>query len=262
MSNIYKQKAEKYKYKYLKLKQELYGGNKCTYNLPILFNKNELNVDKDNIPNKLNIKTDFLTNDKKFYIFNKKGYIGRIYEYNEYDDIISKLNLFKNIPNINQDYIDIVYACTIHKCNDKEIGIFSNNFKNCKIVINRFYGYIISSSKSLRNFNNYNNIQNYLKLIDNFKYAVTNFIIPLHNAGYVLNNINLDNIYWDEDKNKIYFNILKMTENTNKYIDINGLSCSIFYFLYEQKLITDLLLKIFCNNNSMTIDYLLLKLKN
>ena len=43
MNQIYKQKAEKYKYKYLKLKQDLYlyGGeylyNECISNPPIFF---------------------------------------------------------------------------------------------------------------------------------------------------------------------------------------------------------------------------------
>lgn len=60
------------KYKYLNLKQELEGGKKsCTYDLPITFDKIKLNVDNGQIKNRLNIQTDFYTNDKNFYSFNK-----------------------------------------------------------------------------------------------------------------------------------------------------------------------------------------------
>ena len=286
---IYKQKAEKYKYKYLKLKQELEGGNKsCTYDLPITFDKTKLNVDNGQIKNRLNIQTDFYTNDKNFYSFNKIGYIGRIYEYNEYsDNILPKLKLLENIPNINKDYIDTLYASTIYK--EKRFFIkFGTNyikqlFENCPIIdktdktdeIKR-YGYIIrNNSTSLNNFSIY--LKKYLKFIENFKIAIEQFIIPLHKAGYVLNNINLDNIYWDEDEGKVYFNIFQMTEitkDTDKNIDINGLSCSILNLFNKNKLFeyrdiqivqnyyynTKQLLETFCNNELMEIDYLLLKL--
>jgi hypothetical protein len=69
MNDIYKQKAEKYKYKYLKLKQDLEGaGSQCKYNLPIIFDKDSLDFPPDK-PGKLKIVTKIY---KRFNTYFKK----------------------------------------------------------------------------------------------------------------------------------------------------------------------------------------------
>ena len=254
MSNIYKQKAEKYKYKYLKLKKELEGGiiyddnNICLYNLPITtfhHYKDSIIIEDGNSPGqikqKLNIKIDrYIHNSPSqsspfddFCNYNKEGYIGKILNYNDYNKTFQTLNeLRKN--NINLIYINILLGCRIYKEKRNKLSKLSSKnliltiFPNCEKMFKTsandspYFGYIISSNKSIDE-----NISEIfiINLID----AIKNFIVPLHEAGYVLNNIDENNILWDE--NKVYFNIEKMTKNTDNNIDNNIDLKSLKYYI-------------------------------
>jgi hypothetical protein len=263
MNDIYKHKAEKYKYKYLKLKQELeggfiYDGNKsCMYDLPIQkFDKNtEINNDEQlgQIEKKLNIIIDYkmpgmsgITSDE----LNKEGYIGQIFKYETYSQILQNLKILQNL-NIDLNYINIVFACTIFK--EKKTGKSGNNlirtiFTDCdhilkksskeiilKTVKNKF-GYIIYKNSDnecnkyndkiqLNECNNYNDklpiiatqkkktIMISLKKIRN---AIDKFIKPLHEASYVLNNIpkvtpDYDRFILPYNLDLLYVDIFKMT---------------------------------------------------
>ena len=267
MDNIFKHKAEKYKYKYLKLKQELEGGsidnkasffdddgnNICLYNLPIttfhhykdriMINdtiSDSIIIEDSNLPGqikqKLNIKIDrYIHNSPDpnvqssqfddFCKYNKEGYIGKILNYNHYNKIFQTLNELRE-NNINLIYINILLACRIYKEKRNILNKLSSKnliltiFPNCEKMFKTsandspYFGYIISSNKSIDG-----NISEIfiINLID----AIKNFIVPLHEAGYVLNNIDVNNILWDE--NKVYFNIEKMTKNTDNNIDFISL---------------------------------------
>jgi hypothetical protein len=230
---IYKQKAEKYKYKYLKLKQELYGsGNHCTYNLPIKFENDSFNFELDD-SGKLKIVTDYPINtpNSDFKKFNIQGNNGRILNYEDYEVIL------KLLKNSELKYTNIVYTCTIYK--EKRIGYFKrfgkknyikDKFTNCPIFNKSDkYGFIITENikgLDMENLIN-NNIELFIQFINHLILTLKNFIIPLHNAGYILNNINFNNIIWNKDEKKVYFNILNITKDTNKYKDIKDLISSI-----------------------------------
>jgi hypothetical protein len=271
MSDIYKQKAEKYKYKYLKLKQELYGGiyEANLYYLPInsiseINNKNKLVFNNSNKINEFNIKIDYpphLDNTfENFNRFNIEGYNGRIFQYDVYKSVLSNLQIIEKLD-IDKTYVqNIELACTIYY--KYEIKSFRRNtntnyfdviFKNNNIYIQKItdYGYIIRKNKK-----EINTLKIYLEFINNLKDAIENFIIPLHNAGYVLN---IYNVNWDGKK--VYFDIEKMTQNNDKNIDINGLSKYIFnyfdnfdyndYYYY-----TNIVLKKFSNKSISIYDLL------
>jgi hypothetical protein len=62
--------------------------------------------------------------------------------------------------------------------------------------------------------------------IDQLKYLITaihKFIIPLHKAGFVLNNIKWENIKIELISDKIIFDISEITESKNTDIDIIAL---------------------------------------
>jgi hypothetical protein len=233
MNDIYKQKAEKYKYKYLKLKQELEGGeyhyNHCRITPPI----NEETL----LLNKLIINVDY--RDNNINSFNNNDYVGRLIksktkgldEYNiELTNSNKNYQIIKNLNNQKMlEYIPkIVFACTIK--NNKsttyntlkkifEFKYCTNSNKSTK------YGYIITTNigESIYDFMS---ISDLIIFIPHLINAIKDFIIPLNLANFVLNNIKLDNIYWN--KQKVFFNISKMkiiTKDNN--IDIKGLIDSI-----------------------------------
>jgi hypothetical protein len=285
MNDIYKQKAEKYKYKYLKLKQELeggfiYDGNKrCMYDLPRQnFNENtEINNDGQlgPIEKKLNIIIDYkmpdITSDKFKNIntsdeLNKEGYIGQIFKYETYSQILKNLNILKNLK-IDLNYINIVFACTIFK--EKKTGKSGNNlirtiFPDCDHILKKSskeilfqtvknkFGYIIyknSDKIQLNECNNYNDkiptiatqkqktIMISLKKIRN---AIDKFIKPLHKASYVLNNIpkvtpDYDRFLSPYNLDLLYVDIFKMTVMAvdKKNNDIKHLINLISHLLYR-----------------------------
>jgi hypothetical protein len=237
MNEIYKQKAEKYKNKYLKLKQELYGGdnqyNDCMVSPPILFNNEILkNIEDEYFPDPTNTNININS-------FNDDNHIGRLLKSKTKKSTISK-DIFKTeidnfkiiIKNkiIDKTYIpQIKYACKIININ-KSLFNYSNAynilhkfFPNCnKSKISSKYGYIISTNPG-KSIENDMEISDLIIFINNLINAIIYFIKPLHNVRYILNNIDFYNIKYDEKK--VYFNISEMTVMTdnNKNNDIKNL---------------------------------------
>ena len=101
----------------------------------------------------------------------------------------------------------------------KKLITIDNNLNICEVLehTNDNYGYIISTNVGT-SFNEINTLtseitgdQIYLKekeilvkIFKNLKVAIDTFITNLNNNGYILGNINLDNITLGQD-NKIYF---------------------------------------------------------
>jgi hypothetical protein len=289
MNDIYYEKAKKYKYKYLKLKREYIakGGvwgltklSSCIATPPVLFSQKSLN--------ELQIKRDYpmtSTSDSKSLIneFYDINHIGRLLSYNDYEKELANFKSLNPPPNfffnpIMEQYIRIKYACLIFKEKrvvPEQLQIVSGTYKAMILPDNHLkqtfpkcsvigpansYGYIISNtSKSFsqlclnsqfsKPINDSFKIQHATILLNRLIEAIKNFLIPLHNQGYVLDydwdkTINwktrsyldeqdyYENIYWDEKNYKIYFNILKMKkDNLKQYIykDIKGL----IYYIYK-----------------------------
>lgn len=282
-----KAKKYKYKYLKLKREYIAKGGvwglknlSSCIARPPVLFSTNSLN--------ELQIKRDYpmtSTSDSKSLIneFNNINHIGRLLSYNDYQKELANFKSLNPPPNFffnptMEQYIRIKFACLISK--EKRVvqvqvpQIVSGTYKamilpdnhlkqtfpKCSVIGSAdSYGYIISNtSKSFSQL--YLNSQFSKPIISSFKIAhasillnklieaIENFLIPLHNQGYVLDfdwdkKINwntrsyldenyYENIYWDEINRKIYFNILKIKkDNLKQYIykDIKGL----IYYIYK-----------------------------
>jgi hypothetical protein len=252
MNEIYKQKAEKYKNKYLKLKQELYGGyeyeyNNCTSNPPIYFDlknfyileKNEefdrLN-DKISAKGKILIKEDYrdnntininsYSNDKKYVGRLIKSKTSKFYKYDdeyeiEYENTNKNYKIINDLQITNKEkmlqYIPkIIYACRIKNDKSTTYAAVTKFFPDCtKSTNSTRYGYIITTNMG-KNINVYMKMSDLIKFIPNLIDAIQNFIIPLNNANYFLNNIDLKNIYWNQNTQKVFFNISEMKKMTNK----------------------------------------------
>jgi len=198
---------------------------------------------------------------------NKKGYIGQIFKYETYSQILQNLNILKNL-NIDLNYINIVFACTIFK--EKKTGKSDNNlirtiFPDCDHILKKSlkerlfhtvknkFGYIIYKNSDnkiqLNECNNYNDkiptiatekqktIMISLKKIKN---AIDKFIKPLHEASYVLNNIpkvtpDYNRFMSPYNLDLLYVDIFKMTVMTvlNKNNDIKHLINLISHLLYR-----------------------------
>jgi hypothetical protein len=275
MNDIYKQKAEKYKNKYLKLKQELYGGAKCTFDLPIDYKGKEKKIlfDKSNQSNKINIDIEYPEINNTFDNFNKyniKENNGQILKYKDYLNILnnfkSKLEIINKINLDNTHVQNIELACKIYYkyINYSLIpfrtktNYFNVIFSECKYDNNeKEYGYIIRKKKE-----EINTLEKYIEFINNLRNAIEKFIKPLHNAGYVLSNIDASDIIWYGKK--VYFNIERMKINDDKNIDIKGLLDYILnYFkfdLNDNYYYTNKVLKKFSNmpiNIDDLLDYIL-----
>jgi hypothetical protein len=263
MNDIYKQKAEKYKYKYLKLKQELEGGTwpfKNSYTIPAYVDYdnhgdwvNEKEITKQrrttNVEDctttydfsndqleKLEIKQEYPETGTRIKDFDNWPYKEFIIKYSKrllsYDDYKKELNNFLLIQELDIDidktYIrKIVFGGKIENFNYN----FFNKSEKSKILKNRF-----SSCKILNK--NYGYIiyedinkkykpSNILKL-ECLITAINDFIKPLHKAGFVLNNIVWDNIIVSESKTeldsyKLIFDISKMEASKNTNKDIKAL---------------------------------------
>lgn len=252
MNDIYKQKAEKYKHKYLKLKQELYGGKHpytypCLYYLPIKFDTDSLDFGT-NI-GKLKVVKDYPINAPntviEFNKYNNYGYTGIILKHEDYLILLPLLTK----PEIVK-YTKVVYACTINKeKRDKKLGLFKSGinyirtiFPKCDHILKMSatknegkFGYIITKDiekiieendhrvKILAHELINNEIELFEKFINHLIKTLNNFIIPLHEAGYILNNIYETTINWVIKKEEVYFDITKMTKDTDKCKDIKNL---------------------------------------
>jgi hypothetical protein len=256
MNDIYKQKAEKYKYKYLKLKKELEGGKhsypyQCSYGLPIIFDKDSLDFG-NNISGKLKVLTDYPIEapNADFNIYNNYKYTGIILKHEDYLILLPLLTE----PNIVK-YTKVVYACTINKeVRKKYFKYFRENnhikdkFPNCPIFNDsKSYGYIITKDiEQIRGDYNLKveilahklingKIELFTKFINHLIKTLQNFIIPLHKAGYILNNIHETTIKWVIEKEEVYFDITKMTKDTDKCKDIKNL----ISFILELSIVRD-----------------------
>jgi hypothetical protein len=266
MEDIYKQKAEKYKYKYLKLKQELEGGlivDGCTTSPPIYFDLEKIYVlqkdehlgrlnDIEAAKNKILIKQDHPDNQthiNKFYDIS--SYIGKLMKYEEYNLALNSLNSLDSLknkkPGINLEYTTgIKYAYTIHKVARGgnilkrtynkwwNINELKKKLPNCKIIGKlKNYGYTISENpgESLKDLYlelKYLSSEDFNKLLNDLIIAIEGFIIPLHEAEYILDNIRSDNIHW-VGRRKVCFDISKMKEENvyHQHKDIKPLIISI-----------------------------------
>jgi hypothetical protein len=260
MSDIYKQKARKYKYKYLKLKQELEGGGgifvkKTTRTLPgytdydgdyvpprettiVVRTTNPIHCTRsphlnDDDLEKLKIipqYPDTKTNIRDFNNF-ESIYDRRLLKYKDYKNELNNYIKIKNIDKIDKTYIrEIVYAGKIEIIFNKEKRkILEDKYDMCKISY-RNHGYIISKNiKENYNINSYSIIK-----LEYLKIAILKFIIPLHNAGFVLNNIEWKNIMIDPRSNQIIFDSSKITESKYTKIDIIALY-ELGYHFIERK---------------------------
>ena len=270
MDDIYKHKAEKYKYKYLKLKQELEGGdnqyNDCMVCPPILFDNEILNnIEYEYFPDPTNTNININS-------FNNNNHIGRLLKSKTKKSTISKdifqtelenFDIIKNNKYIDETHIpQIKYACKIINIK-KSLFNYSNAynilhkfFPNCnKSKISSKYGYIISTNPG-ESIKKDMKISDLIIFINNLKNAITNFIKPLHNIKYVLNNIDFYNIKYDGKK--VYFNISEMTVMTddNKNNDIINLINCIKKFnqiLYKDYIYQKLDIKILDADNLISI---------
>jgi len=191
MNDFYEQKANKYKYKYLKLKNELKGG---------MFRGllKYIGIDHTNCEQKiytfsppiqiLSVPNKLLTNE----------YIGQIMTYDEYDNYMK----IKNLDKDDKCTFKVVYENK--SINQSDIKI--SEYKNCldaKIT----YNYIISK-KSGKLFSqlekkediNKDNIKDILKSL---KEGIEKIIKPLYEKGIILGNIKMENMYLDTSK--VYF---------------------------------------------------------
>lgn len=293
MNDIYEHKAEKYKYKYLKLKQELYGGEHpypCSYDLPIKFVTDSLDFG-NNISGKLKVVKDYPINapntEIEFNKYNNYGYTGIILKHQDYLILLPLLTK----PEIVK-YTKVVYACTINKeKRDKKLGLFKSGtnyirtiFPKCDHILKMSatknkgkFGYIITKDiEEIIEENNHrvrilahelinNEIELFEKFINHLINTLNNFIIPLHEAGYILNNIYEETINWVIEKKEVYFDITKMTKDTDKCKDIKNLISFILNLSivrdkhYTKELLKDLSNK--CDKNT-TIQILINNLPN
>jgi hypothetical protein len=114
---------------------------------------------------------------------------------------------------------EIIYACRIKNDKSTTYNALKKIFPNCtKSTNSTRYGYIITKNMG-KNINVHMKISDLIIFIPNLIDAIRNFIIPLNNANYFLNNIDLKNIYWDKNRRKVFFNISKMTKDTNSNKD-------------------------------------------
>jgi hypothetical protein len=255
MNDIYEHKAEKYKYKYLKLKQELYGGENnfqgCIKSPPVNFNEDiikKLNIEQV-YPNKTSDKYNI---NNIISETNTSAFFGRLMNYKDYKNKkkieVNKIevnkNKIENIPNIDLKYINSYYYVFKIK-NYKYIPTLKTSetynilnqyefFNTCKkSKISKNYAYIIG------NANNYNEIlppnaeqkkKTIYKSLDKINDVINKFIKPLHNASYILNNIPENS---ENNSSPIYVDISEMTEMTdnNKNNDIEHLIKLISYLV-------------------------------
>jgi hypothetical protein len=235
MSNIYKQKAEKYKYKYLKLKQAYIseGGSfknffkklfnlityapNCTTTPPISLDG--LNITQEYIEHGTNIKD--IIND---------NHVGSLLSYNDdiYNKIFEKFIILKKHDPNHKYTSELKYAGNMSK-NDF-IKFINNKNKKDGNEIYKFidechenlksskYGYIISTNVGI-SFDrlgyddiNDNNIKD---ILISLREGIINFITNIFEEEYILGDINFENMTLKD--NKVYFiNYGKMHKYTDK----------------------------------------------
>jgi hypothetical protein len=245
MSDIYEIKARKYKYKYFKLKQELEGGfilgksywgesfvdrlknffnlnNQiiCTITPPILLDG--LTIIQDYPVNKISSLQDF----------NNEDHLGHLVTYKN-DNYKQELKNFEEVLSIDtmQKYTSVLkFACNMFKDDFlkhikdkteepyKSIHRCQNKIIDDEKTVN--YGYIISTNTG-KSFNELTeddiNDGNIKQILISLKEGIINFITPLYKNGYVLGDINMDNMTLKKKGNQVYFiNYSKMHKYTEQ----------------------------------------------
>ncbi len=204
MSNIYEQKARKYKYKYLKLKQEYIGGGgeECK---SIILNNIE-NTGINNFENIINENFKSSKYSKKFKDYINKEHIGELLNLNDCKEKNKNFKIFKN-KGITLKYIaKLVYIGKVKdkkqlktKINNKCINDI-NNDENIYLVISRNPG-ITFKEYFLSNANKSND--NFKTILINLNEGIEKFIKPLYKNNYVLGNCDVEHMLINQ--NKVYF---------------------------------------------------------
>ena len=267
MSNIYEQKAKKYKYKYLKLKQEYIGkgGNDyqefefigsgaygCIISPPFQFN------------NKNNIKISYQLNeniDNK--IFSSKDYVGKLLScdnniFIDETDEFKKLNKIDPYGNHRSKLIFAAYMTKEELTKQLELIIYKTSnkaaitLKNCLEqkrllkhehefnVSQNNYGYIITTKvgKSFDkiNLNQYTD-KDIIKILENLKKSIEDLITTLYTKNMIHSDIKFQNITLDDNfkVSFIDFGIMreyKEKEDREKLLNLSN------YYLYPDILQT------------------------
>jgi hypothetical protein len=273
MSDIYKLKAEKYKYKYYKLKKQLKGGggsNDCVSIPPKLLEGLNItqsyplsSVDEFDFEDQedfymkspgmgMNMGMDKVINDLKQ--FNTNDYVGKLMSKDDYDKEINNFSFLEDIKwGWNRyEYIKKIYYAGYINYNDFIIHLKTNNLLKLKDCVqlkdnqkDKIY-YLISNNVG-QSFNNLsseiiqNNIIDILKSIK----KGTSYIQNLMQYEYVLGNIKKENMTYNVDKKQVYFINYDNKHNPNecdwerrKAYSLNNnysLLTSIFYYKYNNK---------------------------
>ena len=205
MNDFYQRKANKYKYKYLKLKNQLEGGMFKTLLKSIGFITDNCNqtiytitppiqISSNNIPSK------YLTNE----------YIGQIMTNNEY-------NNYKQIKILDKEGNN-TFKIEYEKPSIKKSDIKIPNYEDC-LDSNITYNYIISKkSGKLFNLLEEKDIdkKNIKKILDSLIKGIEKIIKPLYNQGIILGDIKMENMYLDTNNNVYFSNYSKMHTHTDK----------------------------------------------
>ena len=206
MNDIYAQKAKKYKYKYLKLKEELYGGvekNTCKYTL--LKNKK---ANCDRIIYKTNNKITFLEYnviDSNIYEILKLSdhkMIYGIFEYNNKKYMILSWNMSNFDVNLNEDKQNYI---------ENDIKKFINEF-----LIKKEFDYLIFSFQESRKESFFiETLKNNLKIHfnNNHYFSKPNFLVKDY-IVHLLVFSKLNNQITDSGMNNL------QTLYKDKYFDI------------------------------------------
>ena len=227
MNDIYAQKAKKYKYKYLKLKKELEGGQEftfigkggfgCIISPPIKFNITDINEE----------------------IFTSKNYVAKLLSKEAYEDEKKEFKEIEDIDKEGKHRSKLIYA---EKMSKKELGdelvkMSRNNeteqlgsclnekklLKKVNESDNATYGYIISTKvgTSFDKLNNYkdnsidnskiNSIklesctkENIIQILKNLKISIEDLITKIYDNNLIHGDLKSPNITLD-NKYNVYF---------------------------------------------------------
>jgi hypothetical protein len=207
MSNIYEQKARKYKYKYLKLKQEYIGeGGEINNKLckSIILTSKFQNLEVKEI-----YKSSIFRKDWKTYI--NELHTGKLVWGNPFR-FIDNFKIIKQISNYKQYIAKLVYIGKVINKNDlvdgtnkfNKICLESEDYLNdIHIIIRRNVG-ITFEDFFISNTNITNEVFNVIlkSLIDGIK----NFIIPLYEKGYVLGSCDKEHLLINNFSNPYPYN--------------------------------------------------------
>jgi hypothetical protein len=271
MSDIYKKKARKYKYKYLKLKQEyiggaggviendtdevLQGGAGCVTIIPISLQGLEIT---QQYPYKT-INLEQFSNNKyvgKFMscaddiygqeyenlklITNNKW--DRKHKYTQKLCFAGYVNYQSLITHLETNQKFNLVACIKHKY-DKYQGLSFNTITNnniCYLITTKVgTSFEILLNKRPNIINN-----NIVLILTSLKNGISNFINKLYRENFVLGDINTKNMTYDETQKKVYFIDYGIMHNSTIYNKIKhtyysynvnySLIISMFYYAINE----------------------------